>query len=93
MVLYGSLQTYIGFFELLKFHSKIVKQNLSAYTQVLGELIILFKNIFESKATSVVKLISIQEEADSMDLFRIMSRFFIETEMIGFSEDLTPKLK
>lgn len=71
----------------------MVKQSLSVYTQVLGELIILFKNIFESKATSVVSHPSIQEEADSIDLFRIMSRFFIETEMIGFSEELTPKLK
>jgi hypothetical protein len=56
MVLYGGLKTYIGFFELLKFHSKLVKKNMQAYTQVLGELIILFKNIFESKANSVVQL-------------------------------------
>jgi len=34
-----------------------------------------------------------KEEADGLDLFRIMSNFFIETEMKGFSEELTPKLK
>ena len=54
MVLYGGLQTYIGFFDLLKIHATMMKKNEQAYSQVLGELIILFKNIFESKATSVV---------------------------------------
>jgi len=55
MVLYGGLQTYIGFLDLLKWHSKLVKPGKhQAYSQCVGELILLIKNIFESKATSIV---------------------------------------
>lgn len=46
MILYGGLQTYIGFFDLLKFHAKFSKDCSHAYSQALGEVIILFKNIF-----------------------------------------------
>ena len=90
--LYGGLPTYLGFFRILRQHAKYTNDN-ELYTQALSELILLFKNIFESKTTTIVCMRLTQEEAESIDFFRIMSNFFIETEMAGYSEEVTPKLK
>lgn len=54
MSLYGGLPTYLGFFNVLKQHSKYACDNTDLYTNALSELILLFKNIFESKTASIV---------------------------------------
>lgn len=54
MALYGGLHAYVGFFDLLKFYAKSASSNMKIYTQSLCDLFNLFKNIFESKATSIV---------------------------------------
>jgi hypothetical protein len=36
IVLYGGLQTYIGFFDLLKFHSKLVEKDNCLYSQTVS---------------------------------------------------------
>jgi len=57
MALYGGLHTYVGFLNVLKIHSKNATENTHLYTSALGEVIMLFKNIFLSKAASIVFLI------------------------------------
>jgi hypothetical protein len=57
MALYGGLHTYVGFLNVLKIHSKNVIENINLYTSALGEVIMLFKNIFLSKAASIVYFI------------------------------------